>query len=122
MWVLAQAATPNPFDFLQYGVLGLVIAALLLGWLWAKPSVDQLKADKSAVEAQRDALIEAYETQVIPVLTDVQREFVPATSGVADAIRTLRADAAEERKELRKEVGRLQKEVVEIKRLLGGAL
>ena len=71
-YMLAQASDSSsgqsPLDFLQYGVLGLVIVAILFGWLWAKPSVDQLKADKDKTEVQRDALIDAYETQIIPVL------------------------------------------------------
>lgn len=118
MWVSAAegASAASPLDFLQYGVLGLVIVALLVGWLWAKPSVDQMRADKTAVEAQRDALIEAYETQVIPVLTSVQREFVPATSSMADALRVLQRETLEERKELRKSIQRLTDEISQLRR------
>lgn len=110
-----------PLDFLQYGVLGLVIVALLAGWLWAKPGVDQIRADKAAVEAQRDSLIEVYEKQVIPVLTDVQRELVPATSSMAKALRALQLDATEERKDVRRDLERLRQEVIELRQSIEGA-
>lgn len=83
----ADASSTTPFDFVQYGVLGLVIVGLLAGWLWAKPAVDQLKRDKEAAERQRDALIEVYEKQVIPVLSEVQRELVPTLRAAADQLK-----------------------------------
>jgi hypothetical protein len=57
----------------QYGALGLVVIALLAGWLWAKPAVEQLRRDKDKAEAQRDKLIELMTTQVIPVIGDSVR-------------------------------------------------
>lgn len=68
---------PDPLSgLLQYGVLGLVIVALLLGWLWPRPSVDQLRKDKEAAEtraeraeAQRDALASQLR-EALPVLTE----------------------------------------------------
>lgn len=64
---------------IQYGVLGLVIVALLLGWLWPRPPVEQLRRDKEAAEAraaraeqQRDEL--ARELQAaLPLLSDTTR-------------------------------------------------
>lgn len=63
-------------DLIRYGVLGTVIVALLTGWLWTKPAVEQLKRDKDAADAravraeeQRDKL--AVELQsALPVLTE----------------------------------------------------
>jgi hypothetical protein len=84
---------------------------MLGGLVWSKPAVDQLKADKQAAEAQRNALIETYETQVIPVLTDVQREFIPATSAMAKAVASLKAEGSKERRELRQSVEVLQAQI-----------
>lgn len=46
-WVLAQT-TNEPtnviLEFVRLGPLGLVIWAMLGGWLWTKPSVEQLLA------------------------------------------------------------------------------
>jgi hypothetical protein len=74
-WVLAQTATDPAvpqtiLTFLQYGVLGGVVVALLRGWLWARPSVQQLldsitrltnenQALRSEVNSLRDELREA---------------------------------------------------------------
>lgn len=76
--VLAQeGGGAGPLEFVQYGVLGLVIVALLLGWLWAKPAVDRLlqdrdlqRADKEKAEAQRDALLKVYEDKIMPALVE----------------------------------------------------
>lgn len=65
----AQAAG-SPLDFVQYGVLGLVIVSLLLGWLWAKPAVDQLRADYQRVVQQRDDLFRMMEAKVVPALLE----------------------------------------------------
>jgi hypothetical protein len=68
-------ADPLP-GLVQYGVLGLVIVALLLGWLWPKPSVEQLRRDKEAAEKraeraeqQRDDLARELQS-TLPVLNE----------------------------------------------------
>lgn len=48
---------------------GIVLLALA-GWVWFRPSVDQLRADKAAVEAQRDELLAVYHTVVLPALIE----------------------------------------------------
>jgi hypothetical protein len=78
MWLhlLAQAASESggsdPLSlFLQYGLPGLVIAALIMGWLWAKPAV------------------KIYEDKGVPALTEnisVNREMKPI---LLDIVRTL---------------------------------
>ncbi len=96
--IIAQAASTggqSPLDFLQYGVLGLIIVAILFGWLWAKPSVDQLKADKAKTELQRDGLIEAYENKIIPVLAEVQQNFIPAVVGMTQSMKDLKVEVAQ---------------------------
>lgn len=111
--MLAQASGSSsgqsPLDFLQYGVLGLVIVAILFGWLWAKPSVDQLKADKGKTEVQRDALIDAYETQIIPVLAEVQQKFIPAVMGMTESVKELKVEVTH----LREEISSLRKEATD---------
>lgn len=112
-YILAQASGSSsgqsPLDFLQYGVLGLVIVAILFGWLWAKPSVDQLKADKDKTEVQRDALMDAYETQIIPVLAEVQQKFIPAVVGMTESVKELKVEVTH----LREEISSLRKETTD---------
>lgn len=91
---LAQEVAGSPLDFVQYGVLGLIIVALLLGWLWAKPSVDQLRADKERAEAQRDALMETMQEKVLPALaksSQVNEAMRPVLGEVVKALEELRS-------------------------------
>lgn len=73
--------------FLNYGVLGLAFLGILLGWIWAKPSVervlaekdasierlqaerDRLIAEKTRAEEQRDAAIAIAQDRIVPLLT-----------------------------------------------------
>ena len=90
--LLGQETTSGtPLDFIQYGVLGLVIVSLLLGWLWAKPAVEQLRselaqarADKARAEAQRDALMETMNGTVLTALAQ--------SSQVHEAMRPILAE------------------------------
>lgn len=91
--MIAQEAAGSPLDFVQYGVLGLIIVALLLGWLWAKPSVDQLRVDKERAEAQRDALMDTLQEKVLPVLaqtSQVNEAMRPVLSEVVKALEEFR--------------------------------
>lgn len=63
-------AAESPVDLVQFGVLGVIVTLILFGWLWAKPAVDRLAKDKERAEAQRDALIDVYQREVIPALRD----------------------------------------------------
>lgn len=79
--------------FVQYGIPGLVIAALLLGLLWAKPAVDRLIKDKERAEHQRDALLEIYEEKLLPALTDsisVTRDLKPLLTDVVATLAAVR--------------------------------
>jgi hypothetical protein len=67
----SQSLSFNPITLAQYGVLGLVVIALLLGWLWARPAVDRLIKDKERAEHQRDEMLKVYEDRVLPVLTQL---------------------------------------------------
>lgn len=62
--------------YLNYGVLGLVVIAILAGWLWPKPAVDRLLAErdrliveKQKVEEQRDAAITIAQDRIVPLLS-----------------------------------------------------
>lgn len=97
---LILAAAGDPIDLVQFGVLGVVLALFLVGWAWAKPAVDRLIADKERAEAQRDALIEAYQTSIIPALTEATAATGRAVSAIEEMkpimveVRTLLSRAA----------------------------
>lgn len=93
--MLAQTAPGiDPVSSLvQYGVLGLVVVALLLGWLWPKPSVEQMRRDKEAAEAravraeqQRDELARELQS-ALPVMTETAaacRRMLPLLEDLID--------------------------------------
>lgn len=67
----------NPEAYLNFGVLGLVVLSLIAGWLWTKPSVDRLVAEKERAlaerdksEAQRDAMALVLQEKLLPVVGD----------------------------------------------------
>lgn len=96
-FILAQTSQPTAsstgiFEYIQYGVLGLVVVGFLVGFIWAKPAVDRLIKDKEAAEHQRDQLIETYEKQVIPLLQGVEEKMLPAISEMVQAVREMRRD------------------------------
>lgn len=79
----------------QYGVPGLVIAALLLGLLWAKPAVDRLITDKERAEAQRDELLRVYEEKMLPALSDsivVTRDLKPVMQEVTATLAQVKGE------------------------------
>lgn len=85
----AQSSSGGDTDIvsflLQYGIPGLVIAALLLGFLWAKPAVDRLITDKERAENQRDELLRVYEEKMLPALADsivITRDLKPVIQDV----------------------------------------
>lgn len=89
--ILAQEVSEAPTDIVnqlfQYGIPGLVIAALLAGLLWAKPAVDRLIRDKERAETQRDELLRVYEEKLLPALTDsiaVTRDMKPIIQEVSN--------------------------------------
>lgn len=65
---MTVAVAGDPTDLIQFGVVGVILMLILFGFLWAKPAVDRLIADKERAEAQRDALVETYQKEIIPVL------------------------------------------------------
>lgn len=57
-------------QLLNYGVLGILVLALLFGFVWAKPAVEDLKASKAKAEQQRDEAVKLWQDNVIPLLQD----------------------------------------------------
>lgn len=73
--------------YLNYGVLGLLVLAIFFGWVWARPSVEKVLAEKDAsidrlvaerdrlltekgrAEEQRDAAIAIAQDRIVPLLT-----------------------------------------------------
>jgi hypothetical protein len=74
----------NPLTLLNFGVLGILVALLLFGWLWPKHAVDDLKKDKEKAEERSDAMIKAWQEQILPALV--------ASNAALDAIRPVAED------------------------------
>lgn len=86
MMLADSAVVPDPISpLLIYGPLGLFIALALFGYVWFKPAVDQLKADKAEIAAQRDALLKVNEEKVIPLLGELSRVVSTVLPALTDA-------------------------------------
>lgn len=72
MFLLANSTdtTLSPLTWVNFGVLGLVLAAVIAGKLWAWPAVKQLLLDKEKVEKQRDDLLDSMTSSILPALND----------------------------------------------------
>lgn len=86
---MTAQASGSPLDFVQYGVLGLVLVALLLGWLWAKPAVDQLRKDYDRVVKQRDDLFRTMDDKVVPALLESNQITSALKPVMEDVVRVL---------------------------------
>jgi hypothetical protein len=67
----------DPVTWINFGALGLVLLGLITGWLWTKPSVDRLTAEKDRAvrerekaDAQRDAMAQVLQDRLLPVVGD----------------------------------------------------
>jgi hypothetical protein len=72
VWTLiAQEATgSDPVEWVQYGVLGLVVFGLLTGWLWARPAVDRIIRENDALRRR----VDAYEDEILGRLSELRDE------------------------------------------------
>jgi hypothetical protein len=59
-------AVEDPLNILQFGVLGVVLLALVSGYLWAKPAVDEIKREAETNRAQ----LAIYERELVPDLKE----------------------------------------------------
>lgn len=79
-------STTDPIiTFVQFGVLGLVLLAILFGWLWARPAVEQLLEDKKRAEEQRDEAVSIAQERIVPLLT----EFTSTTQALIPILQQL---------------------------------
>lgn len=87
--------------YLNYGVLGLVVIGLVMGWLWAKPAVDRLIAERDRVieekkraEEQRDAALAIAQDKIVPLLTS----FVSTTQTLIPLLHQIIRDGDDHRR------------------------
>jgi hypothetical protein len=90
--------------YLNYGVLGLVVLSLIMGWVWAKPAVehilserDRLAAEKLRAEEQRDAAINIAQEKIVPLLTS----FVATTQTLIPLLQELLRERGDDRHDRR---------------------
>lgn len=68
--LLAQAAgAPGVVEWLQYGVLGLVVVAIILGWLVPGRTYEREVKRADRLEEENERLREHNEQRVVPLLT-----------------------------------------------------
>lgn len=87
--------------YLNYGVLGMVVVAIFTGWLWAKPAVDRLMAErdrlieeKRKAEEQRDAALSIAQDKIVPLLTT----FVGTTQTLIPLLQQIIRESSEHRR------------------------
>jgi len=88
----AAAGLSDVTTWVNFGVLGLVVLSLLTGWLWAKPAVDRLQAEKDRAvkerehaDAQRDAMAQVLQDKLLPVIG----EFIATTRALMPVLQQL---------------------------------
>jgi hypothetical protein len=115
--VLAAGASLDPIQLLlvNAGTAGVVVVLILVGWLWAKPSVIR-EFEKADAKAKEDkALIEsllASQKEVIPLLIEVDKRVVPLMESTQALLKRVEGliDRAERDWEYRERRGRVSEE------------
>ena len=69
-------------NFVQYGILGLVVLAAISGLIWFKPSVDALKAERDRVVSENE--------QIRKLLPDAIAINTQATMALNEAAKAMR--------------------------------
>jgi hypothetical protein len=96
--VLGQATTdPGGMaaDLFKFGLTPVALVVLVItGWLVPRTTIGakdaqiaMLEKQLAASEAQVAVMVANYQTQVIPTLTDVQRDLVPTLARAADQLK-----------------------------------
>lgn len=72
----APSGGGDPLGWVNYGVMGLLIAAAISGVIYFRPSVSDLKgerdralAERDKADDQRDAMASTFQKELLPVLT-----------------------------------------------------
>ena len=92
--ILAEGATLDPLQLLliNAGTAGVVVVLLLMGWLWAKPSVEREFNKADTKDVQQQALIDSLLTsqkEVIPLLGDVDKRLIPLMEGTQVSLKRM---------------------------------
>ncbi len=82
LMTLAAATFDPAGPLVSFGVLGIVLLLVLMGWLWPRPSVDRLVKDYDRVVEQRDYWINLVSTDVIPLLSATKDQTLPALARI----------------------------------------
>lgn len=115
--ILAAGATLDPLQLLliNAGTAGVVVVLLLMGWLWAKPSVEREFNKADTKDTQQQALIDSLlqgQKEVLPLLTEVDKRLIPLMENTQALIRRVETllDRIEREWEWRERRGRAQEE------------
>lgn len=72
----STAEYTDPLNWVQWGVLGLVVIGFLTGWIYPRSTIDRVErererllAERDKADAQRDAMAETFQKELLPVLT-----------------------------------------------------
>lgn len=75
---------PTTAEFIQWGILGLVLLLIVVGKLAPGWVVDQLRSDLAELKAENAALRQSIEERVIPALEKSTTALAAAASALAD--------------------------------------
>lgn len=113
--ILADGATLDPLQLLliNAGQAGVVVVLLLMGWLWAKPSVEREFDKSDAKDRQQQALIDSLlsgQQEVLPLLTEVDKRLIPLMEGMQASLKRTEGllDRVEREWEWRERRGRVE--------------
>lgn len=73
---MGESVPSDLAPYLNYGVLGVVVLGIFLGWIWPKPAVEKIIQERdrlieqvNKLETERDAAVKIAQDQIIPLLT-----------------------------------------------------
>jgi hypothetical protein len=115
--VLAAGASLDPIQLLliNAGTAGVVVVLILVGWLWAKPSVEREFEKSDTKDKQQQALIDSLLTsqkEVLPLLMEVDKRLIPLMETTQQMMKRVEGllDRVEREWEWRERRGRVQEE------------